>query len=134
VATNSKKKYWEGVGRRKTSTARVRIYEGKSASMINGKPVEEVYTVASEQDRIYEPLIVTGTKTKLYFTAKSFGGGVNGQKDAIVLGSARAIEKFDESQGKVLRDHDLMTRDPRKKERKEYFHLKSRKKPQFSKR
>lgn len=134
MATNSKKKYWEGIGRRKTSTARVRIYEGKSASTINGKPVEEVYTVKSDQDKIFSPFIVTGTKTKLYFTAKSSGGGVTGQKDAIVLGLARAVEKFDESQAKTLREHNLMSRDPRKKERKKYFHLKSRKKPQFSKR
>lgn len=134
MATNSKKKYWEGIGRRKTSTARVRIYEGKSSSTINAKPVEEVYSRKVDQDKIYEPFVLTGTKTKLYFTAKSSGGGVTGQRDAIVLGLSRAIEGFDEKLGNELRKNGLMTRDPRGKERKKYFHLKARKKPQFSKR
>lgn len=134
MATKTTKKYWEAVGRRKTSTARVRIYEGKSTSTVNGKPIDEVYNKELDQKVITNPFVVTGTKTKLYFSAKSSGGGVKGQRDAIVLGIARSLEKYDESFGKPLRKEKLMTRDPRGKERKKYFHLKARKKPQFSKR
>lgn len=134
MATNSKKKYWEGIGRRKTSTARVRVFKGKSSSTINGKPVEDIYKSEMDQSAIYKPLIVTGNKTKLYFSALTKGGGVKGQRGAVVLGLARAILGCDESTAKELRKEKLLTRDSREKERKKYFFKKARKRPQFSKR
>ncbi len=134
MATNSKKKYWEGVGRRKTSTARVRVFKGKASSTVNGKPVEDIYKLEVDRDEIYRPLIVTGNKTKLHFSALTKGGGVKGQRGALVLGLARAIVGWDESTAKELRKEKLLTRDSREKERKKYFFRKARKRPQFSKR
>jgi len=126
-------KYVEGVGRRKTSTARVRIFRGDKASVVNGKPVKEFFGNNLKLD-VYEPLKVTGLEGKYYFSAKVRGGGFTGQQDAIRLGLARALYKMDETLKPALRKADLVTRDPRMVERKKYNHLKARKKAQFSKR
>ncbi|KKQ10937.1 MAG: 30S ribosomal protein S9 [candidate division WS6 bacterium GW2011_GWE1_36_69] len=114
-------KYFEGIGRRKTSTARVRIYKGDKASTIT-----ELY--------IIRPLTVSGLETQYYFTAKVSGGGITGQADAIRLGLARAICLMNPEAKPALRKENLVTRDPREVERKKYHHVKARKKPQFSKR
>lgn len=128
-------KYTEGIGRRKTSTARVRVYKGDKASTVNGKAITEYF--ASEKDankEINRPLIVTGLDKKYYFTAKVSGGGMTGQVESVRLGLARALYEMDEALKPVLRKENLVTRDPRAVERKKYHHLKARKKPQFSKR
>jgi small subunit ribosomal protein S9 len=131
----SKAKYFEGIGRRKVSTARVRIYEGDKASSINDKAVEEYFSgIKGVEKDINQPFIVTGFEGKYYFTAKVQGGGTTGQVDSIKLGIARALLKMDESLKSTLRTEGLVTRDPRAVERKKYHHLKARKKPQFSKR
>jgi small subunit ribosomal protein S9 len=126
-------KYFEGVGRRKRSTARVRVYKGDKASSINGKSIDEYFGPKSEVI-INRPFIVLGLENKYYFTAKVSGGGVHGQMDAIKLGISRALYSMDESLKPVLRKSKLVTRDPREVERKKYHHVKARKKPQFSKR
>ncbi|HNW23653.1 MAG TPA: 30S ribosomal protein S9 [Candidatus Dojkabacteria bacterium] len=128
-------KYFEGVGRRKTSTARVRVYSGEKASTINGKAVDTYFVSNKDSDRlISEGLVITDLKDKYYFSAKVVGGGVNSQIDAIRLGLGRALSTMDESLKPVLRKAGLITRDPREVERKKYHHIKARKKPQFSKR
>ncbi len=135
ATTSTKKKYYEGIGSRKTSNARVRIYEGKGASVVNGKPFEELYKDKVKRQEILEPLIKAGLADKMYFSAKVSGGGViTGWADAIKLGIARAIVEFDDSMRQELSSAGLLTRDPRKKERKKYFLIKARKRPQFSKR
>lgn len=133
MASNNKK-YYEGIGGRKTASARVRIYEGDGASVINGKPLEEFDFKKVQMDRIMKPIIKAGLKGKVYFSAKVEGGGFSGQIDAIVLGLARAIVDLDPEKKPTLKEDDLLTRDPRKKERKKYFLRKARKRPQFSKR
>ncbi len=134
MAKAEKNKYFEGVGSRKTSTARVRIYEGEGTSTINGKPFKVVYPGSLFQERLLKPLVVAGLKDKFYFTAKAVGGGIAGQLDAVVLGLARAIVNYDETNKPALRNEGVLTRDPRQVERKKYFLRKARKRPQFSKR
>jgi small subunit ribosomal protein S9 len=127
-------KYTEGIGRRKVSTARVRIYAGKENSTVNGKVLEEYFHGIADVKRVLLPLEVTSLEGKYYFTAIVSGGGVNGQLDAIQLGLARAIYKMDPEFKIVLRKNGLITRDSRMVESKKYNYKKSRKKPQFSKR
>lgn len=129
------KKYFEGIGRRKTSTCRVRIYEGKEASTVNGVPIEEYFkSIPDAKQRITEPLDTVELRGKYYFTAKVNGGGTTGQVDSVQLGLARALYEMNEEFKPALRQADLVTRDPRAVERKKYHHRKARKKPQFSKR
>ncbi len=128
-------KYIEGIGRRKTSTARVRLFKGDKASTVNGQPLSEYFSMDSDAEKIVNrPLIVVGLEGKYYFTAKVLGGGITGQLESVRLGLARALYEMDEELKPVLRKEELVTRDPRAVERKKYHHLKARKKPQFSKR
>lgn len=127
-------RYYEGVGRRKESTARVRIYKGKKPSTVNEKPVEEYMKYAGALADIMAPLEVTGLEGDYYFTAQVQGGGVTGQREAIRLGLARAIYGMDETHKPALRKAGFVTRDPRAVERKKPSFKKARKKPQFSKR
>ncbi len=129
----SDKKYIEAVGRRKTSTARVRIFKGKGTNTVNGKSVEEFFGKNLRKFELYAPLEILGVDD-IYFSAKVRGGGFTGQQGAIILGLARALVKLDESNKPALRKAGLLTRDPRMVERKKYNHVKARKKPQFSKR
>ena len=128
-------KYFEGIGRRKTSTARVRIYKGDKASTINGVAAAD-YLKEMNKTELYiiRPLAVVGLENQYYFTAKVSGGGITGQADAIRLGLARAINEMNPEVKPTLRKEDLLTRDPREVERKKYHRRKARKKPQFSKR
>ncbi len=127
-------KYFEGIGRRKTSIARVRIYEGKSASTVNGVPVKEYFTIEGLEAEVNKPINAAGLESKIFFTATVSGGGFTGQIGAIHLGLARAIVEYDETLKPGLRKEGMMTRDPRMVERKKYNHPKARKKFQFSKR
>ncbi|MEA3357535.1 MAG: uS9 family ribosomal protein, partial [Patescibacteria group bacterium] len=94
MAVKTKKKYIEARGGRKTSSARVRIYEGKGVSIINDKPVDEYYPDKIRQQELLRPLISAGLKTKIHFSVLVRGGGrLSGQLGAIRLGLARAIVK-----------------------------------------
>ena len=129
------KKYFEGIGRRKTSTSRVRIFAGDSTSVVNEIPFEDYFSkVKDAKDIVNKPLRVLNLEGKYYFTAKVSGGGIKGQMGAIRLGLARALYEMDPELKPVLRKENLVTRDPRMVERKKYHHVKARKKPQFSKR
>lgn len=129
------KKYFEGIGRRKRSTSRVRIYEGDKASTINGKAINLYFDNGKDTEIILNrPLIVVGLEKKYYFTATVNGGGTTGQVEAIRLGIARALYLMNPELKSTLRKERLVSRDPREVERKKYNHLKARKKPQFSKR
>jgi small subunit ribosomal protein S9 len=131
----AKNKYFEGIGRRKTSTCRVRIYEGDETSTINGMPIDEYFKgIPEAKKNIIEPLDVVNLSGKYYFTANVSGGGTTGQIDAIQLGLARALYEMNEDLKPSLRKADLVTRDPRAVERKKYNKHKARKAHQFSKR
>lgn len=135
MTPSSKKTYYESKGTRKRSKARVRVYEGDETSIVNDLPVEEFFRSSSAAlVQAKRPIVVAGLASKVYFTAKVFGGGVIGQSEAIQLALARALLVMDDSLRPVLKKEDLLSRDPREKERKKYFLVKARKRPQFSKR
>ena len=131
---NVAERYFEGIGRRKTSTARVRIYNGSKSSAVNEIPAEEYFDARGEYADVISPLVISGKDKDMYFTAQVVGGGVTGQREAVRLGIARALIEMDEELKPDLRKSGLVTRDPRMVERKKYNRRKARKKPQFSKR
>ncbi|MDP1710664.1 MAG: 30S ribosomal protein S9 [candidate division WWE3 bacterium] len=134
MSEKKQEKFYQAVGRRKESTATVRLFEGKGENTVNGEATSSYFPSQEAQTRLEEPFRVTETQGKFFVTAKVLGGGKNGQLDAVVLGIARALVKFDEKLRKPLRDAGLLTRNPREKERKKYFLRKARKRPQYSKR
>lgn len=114
-----KKDYTYAVGRRKQSSARIRLFKGKGESMVNGQAVEEYFPGEVNKVAYEKPFKVTGTQKKYYVTAKVVGGGKSGQLDAFVHGVARALVK--ENEGKFresLKREGLLTRDARVKERR----------------
>ncbi len=127
-------KYFEGLGRRKTSIARVRVYEGKGNNIVNDQTLEKYFNDVKSQSECLDPLKVVGLDKDHYFTVVVSGGGVTGQVDAIRLGIGRALVKKDPLFKSELRKNGFMTRDPRMVERKKYNRRKARKKSQFSKR
>jgi small subunit ribosomal protein S9 len=127
--------YYEGLGRRKEATARVRLYpEGSGNFTLNDKPMPEYFTRMVDQVVINQPLRVTGVEGRFDLTVKVNGGGVTGQADAVKLGIARALLKADPEYRKTLRQHGLLTRDARAKERKKAGLKRARKAPQYTKR
>jgi small subunit ribosomal protein S9 len=124
----------QAVGRRKTATARVLLRQGEGEWTINGRPMAEYFPRKTHQTRVEEPLQVTELDGRFDIQIRVRGGGLTGQADAIRLGLSRALVAFDEEQRSNLRSHGLLTRDPRKVERKKPGRPKARKRFQFSKR
>ena len=122
------------VGRRKTSVARVLLRPGKGEWKINGRALAEYFPVPRHQVVVEKPLKVTETDGLFDVTCRVNGGGISGQAGAIQLGLARALVEMDEDRRPVLREHGLLTRDPRVVERKKPGRPKARKRFQFSKR
>jgi small subunit ribosomal protein S9 len=130
-----KVKYYEGVGRRKLTTARVRIVEDDAKTfIINGKTLQDVFPSELAQEKILKPFVISETVGKFSVSVKALGGGTTGWTDAIALGIARAIVVFNADLKSPLRKAGLMTRDPRAVERKKAGLKKARKAPRFSKR
>lgn len=129
-----KQNYYYGTGRRKTAVAQVRLYPGNGVIIINGKPYEELFPRLEHRRTILQPLLVSGNLGKYDATINVMGGGVTGQGGAISHGIARALVKVDESLKTVLRQHGLLTRDARVKERKKVGLKRARKAPQYTKR
>jgi small subunit ribosomal protein S9 len=127
--------YYEGIGRRKESTARVRIMSGSGNFVINEKNLEEYFPRLGDSARILSPLDVTGENPdQLDITVLVQGGGVTGQSDAVKLGLARALVKMTPDFRSPLRKAGLLTRDPREKERKKPGLKRARKAPTYTKR
>ena len=129
-----KQTYSYGTGRRKTAVARVRLVSGKGAIIINGRPLEELLPHPEHHQMVRQPLLATDTADKYSAMIKVNGGGISGQCGAISHGIARALVAADESLRPVLRQHGMMTRDPRAKERKKPGLKRARKAPQYTKR
>jgi small subunit ribosomal protein S9 len=127
-------KFQQALGRRKESTATIRLFEGKGDIQVNGKSITDYFPSEASRFAYTEPFRVIGMEGKFYATISVSGGGKNGQLGAIVLAISRALVDFEEKFRKPLRDAGLLTRDPREKERKKYFLRKARKRPQYSKR
>jgi small subunit ribosomal protein S9 len=127
--------YYEGVGRRKESTARVRIMSGSGNFVINGKTLEDYFPRVGDKENILTPLDTTGEgKGLLDISVLVKGGGVTGQSDAVKLGLARALIKMVPDHQPTLRKAGLLTRDPREKERKKPGLKRARKAPTYTKR
>lgn len=128
--------YYEAVGRRKTATARVRLYPaGETPEIIvNGKPMPEYFSRMADQLRLIEPMQATETESQFNVSVLVKGGGVHGQADAVRQGIARALIIADESLRPSLKKGGFLTRDPRAKERKKPGLKRARKAPQYTKR
>jgi small subunit ribosomal protein S9 len=127
--------YYEGLGRRKVATARVRLYPGDASSLVvNDKPFDEYFFRDIDRIFIREPLKATGTDGHFDISVKVKGGGMTGQAGAVRLGIARALLKADPGYRKTLRQQGMLTRDPRAKERKKPGLKRARKAPQYTKR
>lgn len=134
IRTKTKEEYYQAVGRRKRSSAVVRLFKEGGPLLVNDKPIEEYFPGEPAKVVYSEPFRVTGTERKFSGTVKVSGGGKTGQLGAVVLGFARALVSYDEKLRPSLSRVGLLTRDPREKEPKKYFLRKARKRPQYSKR
>jgi small subunit ribosomal protein S9 len=128
------KEFIWGLGRRKTSVARVRLAPGTGQITVNDRKLEEYFPVERLQKLARKPLEVTDTGGRFDIWINLDGGGITGQVGACVLGIARALTKAEPASEAALRRHGLMTRDSRMVERKKYGLRKARRGCQFSKR
>ena len=131
----SKRKYHYGTGRRKSSVARVRVYEnGTGSIIINGREMDEYFGLETLKLIVRQPLVSTDTLGKVDIVVTVAGGGVSGQAGAIRHGISRALLGLNPEYRAGLKAAGFLTRDPRMKERKKYGLKAARRAPQFSKR
>lgn len=131
----AEKTYVYGLGRRKSATATVRLYKGSGKITINGQSAAEYFDGnTTHLAEITDPLATAQKQKEFDVTVVVKGGGTSGQVDAIKLAIAKAIVEDAPDLRPLLRKADLLSRDPREKERKKYGLRKARKKEQFSKR
>ena len=130
------RRYHEGIGRRKRSSARVRIYPGGSTGVfqVNGKDVKEYFPRLGDVETLSGPLNDVGLVSAMDVTVRVEGGGITGQTAAVRLGLARAIVEYDENLKPTLRTNGHLTRDARIKERKKPGLKRARKAPTYTKR
>lgn len=129
------KKYFEAVGRRKTSVARVRLSKSATLSIvINGKQMSLYFPVAELCEKVLAPLKNASLENAVSVSVKVLGGGISSQADAVSHGIARALNIMDTDLRKSLKKAGLLKRDPRMKERRKFGLKKARKAPQWSKR
>ena len=127
--------YFYGTGRRKSSVARVRLYQGTGKITINDRDIDDYFGLETLKLIVRQPLTLTETGEKLDVVCRVNGGGVTGQAGAIRHGIARALLECDSEKYRLsLKKAGFLTRDSRMKERKKYGLKKARKAPQFSKR
>lgn len=135
MSDTAAKSYTYAIGRRKASTAQVRLYTGGNGEMeINKKEWKNYFPLTHIQQSILSPLVAVGLEGKVTIQAKVLGGGFRGQAESVRLGIARALIKYDENFRGTLKKMGLLTRDARVKERKKYGLKKARRAPQWSKR
>lgn len=142
-AVNGKEKYFQAIGRRKESVARVRLYTKKSTDtaedekalvIVNGKDYTEYFSDVNLRNVVESPLRKLKSLNRFKATIVVHGGGMSGQAGAIKHGISRALVEFDLNFRKKLKKSGFLTRDSRIKERRKYGHKKARKMGQFSKR
>ncbi len=127
--------YYEGIGRRKTSTARVRLHTGGTGAVtVNDKPMAEYFGRQADSMKVVAPLKLAGAEQRFDVTVKVSGGGDTGQADAVAMGVARALLESDPELKPMLRKAGYLTRDARAKERKKAGLKRARKAPQYTKR
>ena len=131
----SKRKYFYGTGRRKSSVARVRVYENGTGNItINGRDIDNYFGLDTLKMVVRQPLVSTDLLGKVDVVVTVCGGGVTGQAGAIRHGLSRALVVLNPEMRASLKAAGFMTRDPRMKERKKYGLKAARRAPQFSKR
>ena len=129
------KPYFYGTGRRKSSVARVRIYQGTGKITINERDIDDYFGLETLKVIVRQPLALTDNADKFDVVCRVAGGGVTGQAGAIRHGISRALLQYDsENLRATLKKAGFLTRDPRMKERKKYGLKAARRAPQFSKR
>ena len=130
------RRYHEGIGRRKRSSARVRIYPGGNTGVfqVNGKDVKEYFPRLGDIEILSGPLTDTTLTSAMDVTVLVEGGGISGQTAAVRLGLARALVEYDENLKPTLRTNGHLTRDARIKERKKPGLKRARKAPTYTKR
>lgn len=127
--------YFYGTGRRKSSVARVRLYQGTGKITINNRDIDDYFGLETLKLIVRQPLALTNTGEKFDIKCTVAGGGVTGQAGAIRHGVSRALLQYDsEALRSQLKKAGFLTRDPRMKERKKYGLKGARRAPQFSKR
>lgn len=126
--------YIEAIGRRKTATARVRLYPGTGDIVVNDLPANVYFGRALDQMILRQPLSLTGTEVTYNISVHVNGGGDSGQAAAVRLGIARALCASDLNFRPVLKSAGFLTRDARAKERKKPGLKRARKAPQYTKR
>ena len=128
-------RYYEGVGRRKQSSARVRVSSGSGQFIVNEKEIEAYFTRFGDVNAILDAFNVSGEKRESYDVSVLVkGGGVTGQTDAVKLGLSRALIKLNPDLQPSLRKNGFLTRNPLVKERKKPGLKKARKAPTYTKR
>jgi small subunit ribosomal protein S9 len=131
----SKRQYQYGTGRRKSSVARVRLYQGGTGSItINGRDIDDYFGLDTLKLIVRQPLVATKTLGTVDIVCTVAGGGVSGQAGAIRDGISRALLQVNPEYRAILKAAGFLTRDPRMKERKKYGLKAARRAPQFSKR
>ena len=128
------KPYFYGTGRRKSSVARVRVYNGTGKITINDRDIDDYFGLDTLKLIVRQPLAATKTNGKFDIVCRVGGGGVTGQAGAIRHGLSRALLQYDAELRPILKKAGFLTRDPRMKERKKYGLKGARRAPQFSKR
>lgn len=121
-------------GRRKSSVARVRLYNGTGDYTLNGRTLTDYFTDPELRRRVEEAFKVTDTEGRYDVHATLHGGGTTGQSDALRLGIARALIEVDAELRPALKKEGMLRRDDRRVERKKYGLRKARRAPQFTKR
>lgn len=130
----AKDTYFYALGRRKRATARVRLQSGKGVITINGKPAEEYLSGSAYLMKELKAPFTVIEKDTFDVSARVTGGGFSGQVDAVRLGIAKALSIMNEDLKGTLKRADLLSRDPRERERKKFGLKKARKQRQFTKR
>lgn len=125
---------YKGLGRRKTSIARVLMTPGTGKITVNKRGLNEYFPSVFLIQNLQQPLVLTENTGKFDIVIKVIGGGFQGQSGAIRLGIARALVSFDENLKPILKKAKMLTRDSRKKERKKFGKYGARRSPQFTKR
>jgi small subunit ribosomal protein S9 len=130
----AQKNIYYATGKRKSAIARTWITPGKGDITINGRSLEDYFTVYTAKTIISQPLVLTNTQDKFDIKVKVLGGGIMGQAGAIRHGITRALMEFDGDLRSALKKAGFVRRDPREKERKKYGQKGARARFQFSKR
>ncbi|MGD1992007.1 MAG: 30S ribosomal protein S9 [Anaerolineae bacterium] len=133
----AEQQYYEGIGRRKSASARVRLYTGtedQGQITVNDRSHSEYFARGMDVAHMMEPLEATGMKGRFEISVKVDGGGIRGQAGAVRLGIARALLEWDSDLRPILRRRGYLTRDARVKERKKPGLKGARKAPQYTKR